>query len=122
MDQPHLTLTEGKLLVNGVPKAGFSFNTIAPDYPYAIWMPQVVFLNALLEKARPFAGFHCWMGAHVKELIEENGSVVGVRGVQPREKLRLKSARTWWSALTADFPRFGGWASLMWNTSTTIST
>jgi 2-polyprenyl-6-methoxyphenol hydroxylase-like FAD-dependent oxidoreductase len=81
MDQPHLTLTEGKLLVNGVPKAGFSFNTIAPDYPYAIWMPQVVFLNALLEKARPFAGFHCWMGAHVKELIEENGSVVGVRGV-----------------------------------------
>jgi len=57
MDQPHLTLTEGKLLVNGVPKAGFSFNTIAPDYPYAIWMPQVVFLNALLEKARPFAGF-----------------------------------------------------------------
>ena len=48
-------------------------------------MPQPIFLNALLKKATPFPSFHCWMGAHVKELIEEDGVVVGVRGVQHGE-------------------------------------
>ncbi len=82
LQQQHLTLIEGRLLVGGRPAAGFSFKRIAPDYPYAIWMPQQVFLEALAKKARPFAGFHCWMGARVNEIIEEDGAVVGVRGVR----------------------------------------
>src|SRR5881409_1592544 len=40
--QPHLTLTEGKLLVGGKPAAGFTFKNVSPEYPYAIWMPQPV--------------------------------------------------------------------------------
>jgi 2-polyprenyl-6-methoxyphenol hydroxylase-like FAD-dependent oxidoreductase len=82
LDQPHLTLTQGRLLVHGRSAAGFDFETISPEYPYAIWMPQPVFLEALAKKASPFAGFACWMGAHVNALIEENGAVVGVRGVR----------------------------------------
>ena len=82
LEQPHLSLTEGKLLIRGKAAAGFDFKTIAPDYPYAIWMPQPVFLEALAKKAGPFAGFHCWMGARVTELIEEGGAVVGVRGLR----------------------------------------
>lgn len=82
LDQQHLALTEGRLLVGGKPTTGFSFKRIAPDYPYAIWMPQPVFLEALARKARPFSGFHCWMGARVNELIEEGGAAVGVRGVR----------------------------------------
>src|SRR5580704_11541864 len=46
LEQPHLLLREGRLLVNGRQKAGFSFNKIAPQYPYAIWMPQPIFLDA----------------------------------------------------------------------------
>lgn len=80
LDQPHLTLTQGRLLVGGRPAAGFDFNNISPEYPYAIWMPQPVFLEALVKKAAPLPGFACWMGAHVGELIEEKGAVVGVRG------------------------------------------
>ncbi|HMC81954.1 MAG TPA: FAD-dependent monooxygenase, partial [Candidatus Polarisedimenticolia bacterium] len=82
LEQPHLSLTEGKLLIRGKAAAGFDFKTIAPDFPYAIWMPQPVFLEALAKKAGPFAGFHCWMGARVTELIEEGGAVVGVRGLR----------------------------------------
>jgi len=82
LDQRHLTLTEGKLLVHGKPAAGFNFKKIAPDYPYAIWMPQPIFLEALARKASPFPTFHCWMGARVTELIEESGAVVGVRGMR----------------------------------------
>lgn len=82
LEQPHLALTEGKFLVGGKPSVGFSFKNITPEYPYAIWMPQPVFLEALLRKARPFPGFACWMGSHVSGLIEEGGAVVGVKGVQ----------------------------------------
>jgi 2-polyprenyl-6-methoxyphenol hydroxylase-like FAD-dependent oxidoreductase len=78
--QPHLTLTTGRLLVNGRPAGGFDFRYIAPEYPYAIWMPQPVFLEAFARKASEFPGFQCWMGARVTELVEEQGAVVGVRG------------------------------------------
>ena len=78
--QPHLTLTVGRLLVDGKPAGGFDFQRIAPEYPYAIWMPQPVFLEALVRKGGEFPGFQCWMGARVIELVEEDGAVVGVRG------------------------------------------
>ena len=80
LGQPHLTLTSGRLLVDGRPAGGFDFRRIAPEYPYAIWMPQPVFLEALVRKANPFPGFQCWMGARATELVEEDGVVVGVRG------------------------------------------
>ena len=78
--QPHLTLTRGRLLIHGKPAGGFDFRTIAPEYPYAIWMPQPVFLDALMRKAQAFPSYQCWMGARVTELVEENGAVVGVKG------------------------------------------
>ncbi len=78
--QPHLTLTRGRLLIHGKPAGGFDFRTIAPEYPYAIWMPQPVFLEALMRKAQAFPSYQCWMGARVTELVEENGAVAGVKG------------------------------------------
>jgi 2-polyprenyl-6-methoxyphenol hydroxylase-like FAD-dependent oxidoreductase len=80
--QPHLALTSGKLLIGGTPSVGFNFQSVSPEYPYAIWMPQPVFLEALVKKAAPFPSFSCWMGAHVNGLIEEDGAVLGVRGVR----------------------------------------
>lgn len=82
LEQPHLLLREGRLLINGQQKARFSFDKIAPEYPYAIWMPQPIFLDAVARKAAPYPGFHLWMGAHVTELIREGGAVVGVRGLR----------------------------------------
>ncbi|HZL72575.1 MAG TPA: FAD-dependent monooxygenase [Planctomycetota bacterium] len=81
-EQPHLALTEGKLVVKGKVAGGFTFKRIAPGYPYALWMPQPVFLDALVRKAAPFTSFQCRMGARVEGLVEENGAVVGVRGVR----------------------------------------
>jgi 2-polyprenyl-6-methoxyphenol hydroxylase-like FAD-dependent oxidoreductase len=78
--QPHLTLEAGTLLVDGKPAGEFTFRGIAPEYPYAIWMPQPVFLEALAKKATGLPGFECWMGARVTELVEESGTVVAVRG------------------------------------------
>src|SRR5258705_4474400 len=39
LEQPHLILNEGKLLVRGKVVGGFAFKRVAPGYPYAIWMP-----------------------------------------------------------------------------------
>jgi 2-polyprenyl-6-methoxyphenol hydroxylase-like FAD-dependent oxidoreductase len=80
--QPHSLLDAGKVRLNGAEVGEFSFKKIAPDYPYAIWMPQPIFLDALLRKARPFPSFDCWMGAKVTRLLKEDGRVVGVSGVR----------------------------------------
>ena len=80
--QPHSLLEVGKVRLNGEEMGEFAFKRIAPEYPYAIWMPQPVFLAALHRKAAPLPSFQCWMGAKVSKLIYENGSVVGVGGVR----------------------------------------
>lgn len=80
--QPHSLLEAGKVRLNGDEIGEFSFKRISPRYPYAIWMPQPIFLDALLRKAQPFPSFQCWMGSKVTTLLEENGTVVGVCGLR----------------------------------------
>ncbi len=80
--QPHSLLEAGKIRLNGNEIGEFSFRRIAPQYPYAIWMPQPIFLAALLRKAEQLPSFQCWMGAKVSKLLEEEGRVVGVSGLR----------------------------------------
>jgi 2-polyprenyl-6-methoxyphenol hydroxylase-like FAD-dependent oxidoreductase len=80
--QPHSLLENAKVRLNGREIGEFSFKKIAPEYPYAIWMPQPVFLAAMLRKAEALPSFTCWMGAKVTKLIEEDGRVVGVSGLR----------------------------------------
>jgi 2-polyprenyl-6-methoxyphenol hydroxylase-like FAD-dependent oxidoreductase len=80
--QPHSILNAGKVRLHGREVGEFSFKRISPEYPYAIWMPQPVFLSALLRKAEPFPSFQCWMGAKVNKLIQEDGRTVGVTGLR----------------------------------------
>lgn len=80
--QPHSLLDAGKIRLDGREVGEFSFKRIAPQYPYAIWMPQPIFLAALLRKAQPLPSFQCWMGAKVTKLLEEDGRVVGVSGLR----------------------------------------
>ena len=80
--QPHSLLEAAKVRLNGRAIGEFSFKRIAPEYPYAIWMPQPIFLAAMLRKAQGFPSFRCWMGAKVSKLIDDDGRVVGVTGVR----------------------------------------
>jgi 2-polyprenyl-6-methoxyphenol hydroxylase-like FAD-dependent oxidoreductase len=80
--QPHSILEAGKVRLNGREVGALSFKRISPEYPYAIWMPQPVFLSALLRKAEPFPSFQCWMGAKVNKLIQEDGRTLGVTGLR----------------------------------------
>jgi len=80
--QPHSLLEVGKVCLNGREVGEFAFKRIAPHYPYAIWMPQPIFLAALRRKAEGFPSFKCWMGATAMKLLEEDGKVVGVSGLR----------------------------------------
>jgi 2-polyprenyl-6-methoxyphenol hydroxylase-like FAD-dependent oxidoreductase len=80
--EPHSILERAKVRFNGNEVGEFTFQKISPEYPYAIWMPQPIFLSALVRKAEPFPTFQCWMGAKVSNLIHEDGCVVGVSGLR----------------------------------------
>ena len=80
--QPHSLLEVGKIRLNGREIGQFEFKRIVPRYPYAIWMPQPIFLEALRRKAEAFPSFQCWMGAKATSLIEEDGKVAGVSGLR----------------------------------------
>lgn len=80
--QPHSLLESGKIRLEGREIGEFAFRRISPEYPYAIWMPQPIFLDALYRKARPLPSFTGWMGAKVTRLVEEDGRVVGVAGLR----------------------------------------
>jgi 2-polyprenyl-6-methoxyphenol hydroxylase-like FAD-dependent oxidoreductase len=80
--QPHSLLEAGKIRLHGREIGEFAFRRISPEYPYAIWMPQPIFLDALLRRAQTLPSFSCWMGAKVTKLIEEDGRVVGVAGLR----------------------------------------
>jgi 2-polyprenyl-6-methoxyphenol hydroxylase-like FAD-dependent oxidoreductase len=80
--QPHSLLEAGKIRLKGREVGQFEFKKIAPRYPYAVWMPQPIFLAALRRKAEAFPSFQCWMGAKATGLVEEDGKIVGVSGLR----------------------------------------
>ena len=82
LEQPHSLLEAGNVRLNGRHAGALSFKRIFSGYPYAIWMPQPIFLAALLRKAEPFPTFECWMGARVTKLLKEGGCTVGVAGLR----------------------------------------
>jgi 2-polyprenyl-6-methoxyphenol hydroxylase-like FAD-dependent oxidoreductase len=55
------------------------FRTVDTRFPYIALIPQVDFLDFIRQKASLFSDFHVEMGANVLSLVEENGTVRGVR-------------------------------------------
>jgi 2-polyprenyl-6-methoxyphenol hydroxylase-like FAD-dependent oxidoreductase len=58
-------------------------NHLKTKFPFIALIPQVHFLEFIMEEARKYPSFQLKMGARVEELIEDDGVV---RGVRYREK------------------------------------
>jgi 2-polyprenyl-6-methoxyphenol hydroxylase-like FAD-dependent oxidoreductase len=80
--QPHSILEAGRVRLGGREIGEFAFRRISPEYPYAIWMPQPIFLDALARRAQPLPSFRLRMGAKVTGLLRDDGRVVGVSGLR----------------------------------------
>ncbi len=89
--KPHIKLDEFKIFNRGKPVAQFQFRQIAPEKPYAVWMPQPVMLAALLEKAKSFPSFEMWFGAPAQGLLEENGRIAGIVVQKAGRKIKVSA-------------------------------
>lgn len=55
------------------------FSRLKTRYPYITMLPQVKFLEFIVNEAKQYPNFQLVMGANVQELIEEKGVIKGVR-------------------------------------------
>lgn len=55
------------------------FGLLKSRFKYITVMPQSEFLDFLCEEAKKYSNFHIIMDATVQELVEENGTIKGVR-------------------------------------------
>lgn len=72
MPEISLQTTDGMLTIG-------RFKELKTKYPYITIIAQERFLEFMIEETRQFPCFHLVMGAQVDELIEENGTICGVR-------------------------------------------
>ena len=102
LTQPHSTLTEGLIRINGKTAGEFSFKTIVPEYPYAIWMPQPIFLQALVEKAAPFQQLSVLDGSQGDRSSSRKRGRSSVYRANAMARSPLRSGRTsWWGLMDA---------------------
>ena len=59
------------------------FRHLKTRFPYLAFMPQWDFLDFVTEEAERYPNFHLAMNAEVRELVEEDGVVTGVRYEAP---------------------------------------
>jgi 2-polyprenyl-6-methoxyphenol hydroxylase-like FAD-dependent oxidoreductase len=72
--------------------ATVDLRAVSKTHPYALWMPQPAMLAALHEHGRTLPAFDLWFQASARDLVRENGRVVGVtvkRGAD-HSKVRAK--------------------------------
>jgi 2-polyprenyl-6-methoxyphenol hydroxylase-like FAD-dependent oxidoreductase len=70
------------------------FSALPVKYKFIAFMPQWNFLDFLSEEARKLPAFSLYMNCEGRELIEENGRVVGVRAVKEGKEIEIRAALT----------------------------
>lgn len=78
---PHRKIRQLAIQTNNQQTAvfGANFSHLKTPYPYIMMLPQVKFLEFLIEEAKQYPNFQLILGANVQELVTENGDVQGVR-------------------------------------------
>jgi len=55
------------------------FRRVESKFPFIMMVPQELFLEFITQEAKQYPTFRLIMGANVQEMIEENGTIQGVR-------------------------------------------
>lgn len=88
---PHLKLEAGELFFHRKRVGRLDFTRIAPEVPYALWLPQTVLLDGLHALAGCFPTYELWFNASAKKLLRENGKVVGVEARRGNETVAVRA-------------------------------
>jgi 2-polyprenyl-6-methoxyphenol hydroxylase-like FAD-dependent oxidoreductase len=76
---PHGKLRHIRVRTPGSETILADFGRVRCRFPYVMILPQVKFLDFLAAEASAYPAFKLVMGATVQKLVEEQGTVVGVR-------------------------------------------
>jgi 2-polyprenyl-6-methoxyphenol hydroxylase-like FAD-dependent oxidoreductase len=76
---PHTKVTGPTLQFSDGPFRPFDLGRLKTRFPYVLMLPQVRFLEFIAREAAKYPQFKLIMHANVQHLVEENGSVRGVR-------------------------------------------
>lgn len=71
------------------------FKSIAPEAPFALWMPQPILLNFLHERAKQFPQYEILFDACAKSLITEGATIKGVTAQNEKgERIEVRAKIT----------------------------
>jgi 2-polyprenyl-6-methoxyphenol hydroxylase-like FAD-dependent oxidoreductase len=76
---PHSKVPAITFEFGGTPVAFADFRLLKTPFPYITMMPQTDFLEFITGEAKRYPNFRLLMGASVRELVEEDGEIRGVR-------------------------------------------
>jgi 2-polyprenyl-6-methoxyphenol hydroxylase-like FAD-dependent oxidoreductase len=91
LQRPHQELRQLKGWVGDFEVTMADFSYLPTRCKFIAFMPQWDFLDFLVEHASPYPSFHLRMQAEVTEIIEEGGSVCGVRAKTPEGSLEVRA-------------------------------
>src|SRR5581483_8600791 len=91
---PHGELRQASFRTpNGEVQLG-DFSRLPSRFPFIAMLPQAAFLPILVEEARCYPNFTLLMGAAVRELVEADGLVRGVRYTVDGQRRELRATLT----------------------------
>jgi 2-polyprenyl-6-methoxyphenol hydroxylase-like FAD-dependent oxidoreductase len=94
LQRPHQELPQiGAQIENDVVTVA-DFSHLPTACKFIALMPQWDFLNFIAEKAKDYPPFHLRMESEVTDLIEENGSIAGVRARTPQGNIEVRARLT----------------------------
>jgi 2-polyprenyl-6-methoxyphenol hydroxylase-like FAD-dependent oxidoreductase len=91
LKRPHQELRKLAVQIGEERVVGADFSHLPTHAKFIAFMPQWDFLNFLVERARAYPEFKLRMQAEVFDLIEENGTVAGVRVKTAQGELGVRS-------------------------------
>jgi len=94
LQRPHQKLSRTEGQVGGRPIVMADFAHLPVRCPYIAFMPQWDFLDFLAQHGRRLPRFRLLMQAEATGLIEETGTVVGVRGNSPQGPIEIRAPLT----------------------------
>ncbi len=90
----HLQLKNFELFFRDKLIIKISLSDLSPEVPFALWMPQPIMLKAFLDKAKTYPNFHMLFGTLARDLIEDNGKVVGLVAEHEGQSFEVRAAVT----------------------------
>ena len=91
---PHLKLKNFELFLKNKLLARIKISDLCASAPFAFWMPQPILLNALWDKAKTYPNFQILFGTTARDVIRENGKIVGVVAEQQGVTFEIRSRVT----------------------------